>query len=80
MEHGKLYLNMRKKFFTMRVTEHWDRLPREAGKPPSMEMFKIHLYVFLCDLLQGTCANRGLDLMISIGPCQILQFCDSVKT
>jgi len=26
----KFQLNMRKKFFTLRVTEHWKRLPREV--------------------------------------------------
>jgi len=33
----------------------------------------------LCNLLEGACLNRGLDLMISRGSFQPLQFCDSVK-
>ena len=28
-EHTYRYMNIRKHFFTMRVTEHWHRLPRE---------------------------------------------------
>ena len=28
VELRKFYLNMRKNFLTLRVTEHWDRLPR----------------------------------------------------
>ena len=37
--------------FTERVTEHWNRLPREAVESPSLEVFKTHLEAFLCNLL-----------------------------
>lgn len=33
--HSKFCLNMRNNFFTMRVTKHWNRLPREAMESPS---------------------------------------------
>ena len=36
--HRKFHRNMRK-IFTLRVTEHWNRLPREAVESPSMEIF-----------------------------------------
>jgi len=49
--HGKFYLNMTKNFFTLRVTENWNRLPREAVDSPSLEIFKIHLDKVLCSLL-----------------------------
>ncbi|GAB0182839.1 mitochondrial enolase superfamily member 1 [Grus japonensis] len=51
LEHRKLHLHMRKNFFTVRVTEHWHRLPREAVESPSLEIFKIHLDAILCNLL-----------------------------
>jgi len=40
-----------KNFFTLRMTEHWNRLPREAVESPSLEIFKTHLDVVLCSLL-----------------------------
>ena len=42
---------MQKNFFTVRVTEHWNRLPREVVKSPSMEIFKTCLDTSLCSLL-----------------------------
>ncbi|GAB0178612.1 hypothetical protein GRJ2_000326500 [Grus japonensis] len=51
LEHRKSHLNMRKNFFTVRVTEPWNRLPREAVKSPSLEIIKTRLDVILCNLL-----------------------------
>jgi len=50
-KHRKFQLNMRKTFFTLRVTEHWHRLPREVVDSPSLEIFKTHLDKVLCSLL-----------------------------
>jgi len=49
--HRKFHINMWKNFFMIRVTEHWNRLPREVVESHSMEIFKTHLDTYLCDLL-----------------------------
>jgi len=51
LKHRKFHLNTRKNFFTLRVTEHWNRLPREVVESPSLEIFKTHLDKVLYSLL-----------------------------
>ncbi|PKU42967.1 hypothetical protein llap_6728 [Limosa lapponica baueri] len=51
LEYKKFHLNTRRNFFTLRVAEHWNRLPREVVDSPSLETFKTRLDKFLCNLL-----------------------------
>jgi len=51
LEHGRFHINTRKNFFTVRITEYWNRLPKDAVGSPSLETFKTFLDVFLCDLV-----------------------------
>ncbi|KFQ27798.1 hypothetical protein N332_01202, partial [Mesitornis unicolor] len=43
LKEGRFLLDIRKKFFTVRVVRHWHRLPREAVDAPSLEVFKASL-------------------------------------
>jgi len=51
LKQRNFHLNMRKNFFTLRVTEPWNRLPRGAAESPSLEIFKTHLDSVLCSRL-----------------------------
>ncbi|KFO61334.1 hypothetical protein N302_12768, partial [Corvus brachyrhynchos] len=43
LKEGKFRLDIRKKFFTVRVVRHWNRLPRRAVDAPAVAMFKARL-------------------------------------
>ncbi|KFP26144.1 hypothetical protein N325_05939, partial [Colius striatus] len=53
--HKKLrrivFFNIRKNYFTVQVREPWHRLPRGVVESPSLEVFKICLDMFLCNLI-----------------------------
>jgi len=51
LKHRKFRLNMKNNFFPLRVTEHWNRLPRGAVDSLSLEIFKTCLDKVLCNLL-----------------------------
>ncbi|KGL86478.1 hypothetical protein N301_04767, partial [Charadrius vociferus] len=51
LEEGRFRLNIRNKFFTLRVVRNWNRLPREVVEAPSLEVFKARLDVALGNLV-----------------------------
>ncbi|KFU96178.1 hypothetical protein M959_11804, partial [Chaetura pelagica] len=51
LRKGRFRLDIRKKFFTLRVVRNWNGLPREAVDTPSLEDFKARLDEVLCNLV-----------------------------
>ncbi|KFZ56203.1 hypothetical protein N321_13409, partial [Antrostomus carolinensis] len=43
--------DIRKKFFTVRVVRHWNRLPKEVVEVPSLEVLKARLDEALSNLV-----------------------------
>jgi len=51
LKHRKFHLHLRKNFFTLRMMEYRNRVPRGTVDSPSLEIFKACLDVVLCSLL-----------------------------
>jgi len=61
LRENRSRLIIRKKFFTMRVVKHWNRLPREVVEVPSLETLKARLDGALSNLvsLKVSLLNAG---------------------
>jgi len=51
LKEGRFRLDIRRKFFTMMVVKHWNRLPGEAVEAPFLETFKARLDGVLSNLI-----------------------------
>ena len=51
LKEGRFRLDIRKKFFTVRVVKCWNRLTREVVEAPSLEIFKVRMDGALSNLI-----------------------------
>lgn len=51
MKEGEFRLDMRKKFFTVRVVKYWSTLSKEAAGAPTLAVFKARLGRVLSSLV-----------------------------
>lgn len=75
-EYTKFLLNIRNHFILL-VMQHWHRLPREAEKSPSLEIFRSCLDMVLGTLVWVSLLGQGWDQLSSRGPCQLQPPCNS---
>jgi len=51
VKEGRFRLDLKKKFFPMRVVRHWHKFPREAVAAPSLAVFEARLDGALSNLV-----------------------------
>jgi len=64
LKEGRFRLNIRKKFFAVKVVKHWHRLPRDVAGASPLETFKMRLDGALSNLVwlkTSLLTARGLD-------------------
>ena len=72
LELRKFHTHIRKNSFTLKVTEHWNRLLKEVEEPPSLKTFAWKLSC------ATYCREPPLAGVAPEGLFQPLQFCDPV--
>jgi len=81
LKEGRFRLEIRKKFFPLRVVKPWARLPREAVAAPSLAVFKARLDGALSNLVwwkMSLLMAEGLEPDDLSGPFQPKLFYDSL--
>ena len=81
LSHGRLRLDIRRKFFTERVLMHWNRLTKDVVDASPLEVFKARLDVALGSLVWWLVVLHiagGLKLGEHCGPFQPSPFYDSM--
>jgi len=81
LKEGRFRLDIRKKFFTVRVVRPWPRLPREAVAAPSLAAFKARLDGALSNLgwwKTSLLMAGGLEPYVLEGPFQPKPLYDSM--
>ena len=63
LRHGRLRLDIRRKFFTQKVVIHWNRLPKEVVDALFLKAFKARLDVALGSLavVGNPAHSRGVE-------------------
>jgi len=71
LKEGRFWIDIRKKFFNVKVVRHWNRLPREAVAPPSLAVLKARLDEALSNLVWWKMSlpmAGGLDIKVPSNP------------
>jgi len=75
LKEGRFRLDIRKKYFTVRVVRHWNRLPRVMTDAPSLETLKARLTTWSNCGVPVHCRGAELDgLQMSLPTLRILWF------
>lgn len=51
LHQGRFWLDISRNFFTERVAQHWNMLPREAVESPALVVFKQHVDIELSSIV-----------------------------
>lgn len=62
LTYNKFHLNWVKNFFSVRVTEHWERLSRRIVAFPSLEIFESHVEKIWAACGRRSCFSSGAGL------------------